>query len=205
MKIKLLILLSIIIITSCKTIKHKTILVKQPVSLFNGKNLQGWTIHGTEKWYVENGVLICENGLEEKFGYLKTNKNYRNFELNLEFKQQTNGNGGVFVHSTIDGTSIDGWQVEIGAPGHYTGGIHVYDRGWLIKPDSIKDDVLKMGEWNHLKIIVKDNKMIVWLNNTEMVSLVDSKLEIKTGVIALQINPGNVTKLQWRNIEILEL
>jgi hypothetical protein len=62
-----------------------------------------------------------------------------------------------------------------------------------------------MGEWNHLKIIVKDNKMIVWLNNTEMVSLVDSKLEIRTGLIALQINHGNVTKLQWRNIEIFEL
>jgi hypothetical protein len=51
-----------IIIVSCKTIKHKTIPAQQPVSLFNGKNLQGCTIHGTEKWYVENGVLICKNG-----------------------------------------------------------------------------------------------------------------------------------------------
>ncbi|WP_366841668.1 family 16 glycoside hydrolase [Lacinutrix sp.] len=61
----------------------------------------------------------------------------------------------------------------MGASGHNTGGIHVYYRGWLIKPDSIKDKVHKMGEWNHLKIIVKDNKIIVRLNNTKMVSLIN--------------------------------
>ena len=32
------------------------------VSLFNGKDLTGWTIHGTEKWFVENSELICESG-----------------------------------------------------------------------------------------------------------------------------------------------
>ena len=30
----------------------------QRKSLFNGKDLTGWTIHGTEKWYVENGELV---------------------------------------------------------------------------------------------------------------------------------------------------
>lgn len=204
MKIKLVIILSIII-SSCKSITPITTSVKQSTSLFNGENLDGWTVYGTEKWYVQNGALICENGAEEKFGYLGTNKKYRNFELNLDFKQYTKGNGGVFVHAIIDGTTVDGWQVEIGAPGHYTGGIHAYDRGWLIKPDSIKDEVLKMGEWNHLKIIVIDDKMTVWLNNTEMVSLIDSKLETRTGQIALQINHGTITKLQWKDIEILEL
>ena len=32
------------------------------ISLFNGKNLDGWKIYGTEKWYVDNGELICESG-----------------------------------------------------------------------------------------------------------------------------------------------
>ena len=30
--------------------------------IFNGKDLTGWTIHGTEKWYVANGELVCESG-----------------------------------------------------------------------------------------------------------------------------------------------
>ena len=64
--------------------------------LFNGKDLTGWTIHGTEKWYVENGELICESGLDKQYGYLSTNKNYKNFILTLEFKQEANGNSGVF-------------------------------------------------------------------------------------------------------------
>ena len=43
-------------------------------SLFNGKNLDGWTLHGTELWYVEDGLLICESGPEKAYGYLSTNK-----------------------------------------------------------------------------------------------------------------------------------
>jgi hypothetical protein len=31
-------------------------------SLFNKKDLSGWKIYGTEKWYVEKGLLICESG-----------------------------------------------------------------------------------------------------------------------------------------------
>lgn len=79
----------------------------------------------------------------------------------------------------------------------------MYDRGWLVKPDAVKDEALKMGEWNQLKITVDGDKMTVWLNSTEMVSLVDPKMGAGTGRIALQINQGDVTRLQWRNIEIL--
>jgi len=186
-------------IISCKSIKTSSSI------LFNGEDLSGWTIHGSEKWYVENGLLTCENDKDENFGYLATNKKYQNFELNLEFKPNIKSNGGVFIHSKLDGTKISGLQVEIGIPGHHTAGIHSYDKGWLIKPDPINDEVLKMGKWNHMKIKVKDSKMIVWLNGTKMVSLVDSKIKNEEGNIALQIHKGTINKLQWRNIKILEL
>ena len=42
--------------------------------LFNGKDLTGWNIHGTEKWYVEKGNLICESGPKKEYGYLSTDK-----------------------------------------------------------------------------------------------------------------------------------
>jgi hypothetical protein len=45
---------------------------KKPVKLFNGKDLKGWKINGTEKWYVENGELICESGPDKQYGYLTT-------------------------------------------------------------------------------------------------------------------------------------
>ena len=45
-------------------------MAQKPVSIFNGKDLTGWTAHGTEKWYVENGELICESGPDKGYGYL---------------------------------------------------------------------------------------------------------------------------------------
>ena len=69
--------------------------------IFNGKDFTGWTIHGTEKWYVEHSELICESGPDKQYGYLSTSKNYKNFILALEFKQEANGNSGVFFRSQI--------------------------------------------------------------------------------------------------------
>ena len=36
-------------------------------ALFNGENLEGWTINGTEKWYVEDGLLVCESGPDKAY------------------------------------------------------------------------------------------------------------------------------------------
>ena len=97
--------------------------ISQEMSLFNGKDLSGWTIYGTEKWYVEDGLLVSESGPDKQYGYLAPDKYYDDFELTLEFKQEANGNSGVFVRSTVDGTKVSGWQVEVAPPGHDTGGV----------------------------------------------------------------------------------
>lgn len=91
-------------------------------SLFNGKDLNGWKVYGTEKWYVENDQIICESGPDAEYGYLGTEKNYKNFILELEFKQEADGNSGVFIRSTVDGVKVSGWQVEVAPPGQHSGG-----------------------------------------------------------------------------------
>src|SRR5687767_13373771 len=122
-------------------------------SLFNGKDLTGWTIHGTEKWYVEKGELVCESGPDKEYGYLSTTDKYKNFELTLQFKQEANGNSGVFIRSSIEGVKISGWQVEVAPLNGHTGGIYEsYGRGWLIQPKPEDESALKPGEWNTLKI-----------------------------------------------------
>ena len=139
----------------------------QSASLFNGKNLDGWKIYGTEKWYVEDGLLICESGADKEYGYLGTEKNYKDFILTLEFKQGKNGNSGVFIRSTVDGTKVNGWQVEVAPSGQHTGGVYEsYGRGWLIKPEPEKEKVLKEGEWNKMTIKVQGAKLTTWLNET---------------------------------------
>jgi len=179
---------------------------QETVNLFNGENLDGWTNHGEEKWFVEDGELICESGPKGEYGYLSTEKFYKDFELTLEFKQEADGNSGVFIRSTFEGTKVTGWQVEVAPPGKDTGGIYEsYGRGWLIKPDPEKDKALKMGEWNTMKIRVKGPEVTSWLNGVQMVHLDDEKIGEGEGAIALQIHDGGGIRVKWRNIELVPL
>ena len=180
--------------------------VQAQINLFNGQNLDGWEINGTEKWYVEKGELICESGPDAEYGYLSTKEHYDNFELELEFKQEADGNSGVFFRSTVLGTIVNGWQVEVAPPNLHTGGIYEsYGRGWLIKPDPAKDEYLKMGSWNTMKIIANGNKVTTYLNGHEMVEILDEKIGNGKGGIALQIHSGGGIKVKWRNIKLKEL
>jgi hypothetical protein len=178
----------------------------QTEDLFNGRDLTGWTIYGTELWYVQDGLLVCESGPDKEYGYLGTNREYKNFELTLEFKQEADGNSGVFFRSSIEGTKIAGWQAEVAPPGHFTGGIYEsYGRGWLIQPDPEKDKALKFEDWNTMKIRVVDDKVTTWLNGQEMITLTDAKIGEATGCIALQIHSGGGIKVYWRNLKIQTL
>lgn len=182
------------------------LLKSQSISLFNGKDLSGWEIYGTEKWYVEDGLLICESGPDAEYGYLGTKKTFKDFDLTLEFKQEADGNSGVFFRSSIEGTIITGWQAEVAPPGHNSGGIYEsYGRGWLIKPDPEKDKALKMGEWNTMRIKAEGDKVTTWLNGQMMVEIEDAKIGAAEGSIALQIHSGGGIKVLWRNINIKEL
>lgn len=176
------------------------------IELFNGKDLSGWQVYGTEKWYVENGVLVSESGPDAEYGYLGTDKNYKDFELTAEFKQDRDGNSGIFFRSNFEGTKVSGWQVEVAPPGNDTGGIYEsYGRGWLVKPDPEKDKHLKFGEWNDIKVRVQGDRVVTWLNGVEMVDFSDPKIGEGEGQIALQIHSGGGLKISWRNLKLKEL
>ena len=175
-------------------------------TLFNGKDLTGWKIYGTEKWYVEGGLLVCESGPDKEYGYLGTEQKFKDFELTLEFKQEANGNSGVFFHSSIEGTKIAGWQAEVAPPGKATGGIYEsYGRGWLIKPAPEKDKALKMGEWNKMTVRVAGDVVTTFVNGTEMITLTDAKIGSIDGIIALQIHSGGGIKVRWRKIKVKKI
>ncbi|WP_229249399.1 3-keto-disaccharide hydrolase [Dyadobacter sandarakinus] len=179
---------------------------KKPVKIFNGKDLTGWKINGTEKWFVEKGELICESGPDKGYGYLTTNKFYKNFDLSLQFLQEANGNSGVFFRSTVDGTKVAGWQVEVAPPNHDTGGVYEsYGRGWLVQIPDEKEGFLKMGTWNTLRIRVNGDQVQTWLNGHPMVDFKDEKIGAADGSLALQIHDGGGIRVRWKNIEVEEL
>ena len=150
---------------------------------------------------TEQEILDLTKILNLKYGsYLKD----RFFMI--DFKQEADGNSGIFIRSTFDGTKVSGWQVEVAPPGSDSGGIYEsYGRGWLIKPDKEKDKALKMGQWNTMKIRVLGDNVTSWLNGTQMVTLDDEKIGQGKGAIALQIHSGGGIKVRWKNILLKEL
>lgn len=181
-------------------------LYSQNVKLFNGKDLTGWTNNGTEKWYVEKGELICESGPDKQYGYLSTNAEYKNFVFSVQFKQEANGNSGVFFRSSIEGVKISGWQCEVAPAGQHTGGIYEsYGRGWLIQPKPEDEQYLKTGEWNTLKIQVIGDEVTTWLNGHQMIHIKDEKIGQGKGFIALQIHDGGGIKVRWKKFKLKKL
>ncbi len=191
-----------------KNIKIKELPAKpMEEDLFNGRDLTGWDVYGTELWYVDNGELVCESGPDKQYGYFGTRKYYDNFDLTLEFKQIADGNSGVFIRSYIkQGVEISGWQVEVAPPGFDTGGIYEsYGRGWLaLIPDDM-EKILKKGEWNKMRIKVEGNTVTTFLNDVQMVELTDDKIGQGQGRILLQIHDGGGIKVRWRNLHVKEL
>ncbi|MHB9055166.1 MAG: 3-keto-disaccharide hydrolase [Paludibacteraceae bacterium] len=177
------------------------------IRLFNGKDLAGWEVYGTEKWYVKDGLMVCESGPDKKYGYLATREYYDNFDLTLEFKQEADGNSGVFFRSFIEpDVKINGWQVEVAPKGNDTGEIYEsYGRGWLVQIPDEKENILKENEWNTLRILVEGDNVKTWLNGVEMVNLTDEKIGKAQGRIALQIHDGGGIKVLWRNLNLKTL
>ncbi|MEO0341217.1 MAG: DUF1080 domain-containing protein [Bacteroidota bacterium] len=199
-------LVACMLILSCNTLPKGQSGSTKTTNLFNGKNLDGWRIHGTEKWYVEKGDLVCESGPDAAYGYLATEDSYKNIDLSLEFKQEAEGNSGVFIRSSIEGVKISGWQAEVAPPGKHTGGVYEsYGRGWLIKPDPSLDAALKMGEWNQYRIRAVGDSVTTWLNGQQMIAFKDEKIGAAKGQIALQIHDGGGIKVRWRNLRLKEL
>ncbi|MBT8337483.1 MAG: DUF1080 domain-containing protein [Gemmatimonadetes bacterium] len=177
----------------------------EPIVLFNGRDLTGWTVHGTERWYVENGELVSESGPDAEYGYLRTDETFTDFDLTAEFMQEADGNSGLFFRSTIDGTRITGWQAEVAPPGLHTGGIYEsYGRGWLARPDPTNEP-LSMGQWNQLRLRVDGDRVSTWLNDVPRVELRDAAIGAATGHIALQIHDGGGIRVRWRNLVLTPL
>jgi len=180
------------------------------VPLFNGQNLSGWTVHGAERWVVEDGAIVSES-TAGKYGYLTTEKRYRDFVLRLRFKCEADANSGVFLRSRISGESPDfgpdivGMQVEVD-PTKHTGGLYESGgRGWVMRPTPEGERALKPRDWNDLEIAIEGRHIVTRLNGVQIVDYYDPVQNFTEGVIGLQIHSGGGVKVRWKDIFIQEL
>ncbi len=178
------------------------------VSLFNGKDLSGWVPVGKEKWTVEGGVIRGQ-AVTKEYGYLKTEKNYKDFELSIRFKCEGDGNSGVFFHTDFKpGTAAvsQGLQFEIDRTfNNHTGGIYGDGRAWIVWPAPQDESALKQDDWNDFLLIVEGNRYRSRLNGVWMVDFTDPTPRSFDGSIALQLHSGGTGNMAFKDIYIRDL
>jgi len=178
------------------------------VQLFNGKDLSGWTNIGKEKWLVENGA-IHGLAISKEYGYLRTEKNYKDFHLTFKFKCEGDGNSGLFFHVDFKpGTPevIQGPQFEIDCKiGQHTGGVYDVGRQWIVWPAPENETVVRQDDWNEYLLKVEGNRYISRLNGVLMVDYTDPRQKGFDGGIALQLHSGGQGNMRFKDIWIRDL
>ncbi|MBV6431608.1 MAG: hypothetical protein IANPNBLG_01740 [Bryobacteraceae bacterium] len=178
------------------------------VQIFNGSDLTGWTKIGQEQWTVENGA-IHGKALTKEYGYLMTEKKYKDFQLALRFKCEGDGNSGVFFHTDFKpGTPAvsQGLQFEIDCRiGQHTGGIYGDGRQWIVWPSPENELVVRHGEWNEYLLKVEGNRYVSRLNGVPMVDFTDPSPRSFDGGIALQLHAGGQGNMVFKDIWIRDL
>jgi len=188
---------------------------RETTSLFDGKTLVDWTLHGKAEAVVEDGAIRLTNGQ----GSLESDGKYGDFVLQLEYftpvRPEGKGvNSGVFFRC-IPGEVMNGYECQIlNKPGENdyknfigtdTGGIFRRQVGRNVGP--------KDGEWNYLTLAARGARMAAWVNGIQVTDWTDERAphnnprngcRTEAGTIQFQGHDPE-TEILFRNIRIQEL
>lgn len=190
------------------------------VSLFNGKNLDGWTIFCSDPKVNPSSYFYVKDRTIETVGvpngYLRTKKEYSNYQLHVEWRwPEKPTNSGIFIH-------VNGPDKIL--PAHYQYQLKAGDAGDIVlhgvgETVTVRDTVFtssekvkplirkekpssekKAGEWNSADITCKGNSFIFKVNG--VVQNTGAKCSLTKGAIGLQ---AEGSKIQFRNLWLTEL
>ncbi len=184
------------------------------VSLYNGRNLDGWKTTGN--WLPQDdGSLMIEpregeSGWERYDAYLWSEKKYRDFVLDLEYAYPPGGNSGVYFRVDDRADPVEkGIEIQILDSSKTEGELGHHDHGGLIRTQGPTKNMSKQpNEWNHMIIACKGNHLQEILNGEKVIDVQLNEGAMKdrplTGYIGLQ-DHGVPNNLKFRNIRIKEL
>lgn len=161
----------------------------QWTSLFNGKDLTGWTARGNAQWTVKSGVIIGQGGL----GHLYAAPVVTDFEVKGEFRivdQGKGANSGLYVRAHEDEANPEGFPR--GYEAQICNSQEAYT-GWLWKPGKPTGKatalLTKDGEWFSMRVKVKGDSIFIWVKDQLVMTYRDD--EYKEGKFVIQChNPG---------------
>lgn len=187
----------------------------EAVSLFNGKNLDGWIQHGGKaKYTIEGDTIVGTSVANTPNSFLCTKREYSNFILEVELKVDDGLNSGIQIRShvydkptkvtltdskgekkikKIPAGRVHGYQVEIDPDPKRSWSGGIYDesrRGWLNNLAGDKNKAARAafqhGKWNKYRIVAIGNSIKTWVNGVPAANLTDDM--DTTGFIALQVH-----------------
>lgn len=189
----------------------------EPVALFDGKTLDGWTFDlidpeakPADVWSVKDGMIVCKG---RPPGVIRTEKDFSDYELTLEWRWAPGGkpgNSGLLIHASKpremfvwpkslevqlgSGNAGDFWMIGETVE---VAGATPQKRRWLKRRKSAEKPP---GEWNTMTVRCKGDTIRVTVNGTLMNE--GSKLSATHGAICLQ---SEGAEIHFRKVELTPL
>lgn len=173
--------------------------------LFNGKDLTGWKSQGGNGWFVKKGILTGKASQGKEPGWLMSEQEFTNYELELEYKLSTGSNSGIFPRAFPTGNISGKDFVEVqllddqspefaSLPGsNRTGGIF-----GKVAPNPTP--VVPADQWHRVRFKLHEKTMELSINDVVVIKQPITDLPA-AGHIGLQLYP---TQVEFRNIRVRE-
>lgn len=169
--------------------------------IFNGKDLSGWKVPKNNIWWsAEGGILKIRSGPKKKGSILWTKKEFTDFIVEMEFRfGEGNIDSGVHLRNND--------QIQIGISGSLkrdmTASPYISGKGYPVEAEGVAG-LLKMKDWNLLKIEARGMTYTCWLNGKKVMTYTSDTGKEK-GPVGLQLHGGKVMSIDFRNIKLAEL
>ncbi|MFH1737775.1 MAG: DUF1080 domain-containing protein [bacterium] len=189
------------------TIKYRNIGIKRLTetpecekgwrSVFNGKDLTGWTVHGKATWEVEDGVLVGTGGMGHIY---YTAEKFKDIEMRAMIQINEDGNSGFYFRSNPPENNIDGWpvgyecQVDNHDPKNYTGAVYGIQ--------NIKELITRDETWFSERVRAEGDHIQTWINGMLQTDFQDGKF--KEGYISCQGHDPSIV-VKYRDIQVREI
>jgi hypothetical protein len=158
------------------------------ITLFDGKSLHGWHTEGEARWSAENGEIVGRQGEDGGSGDLFTDAQWKDFEMEAEWKMHWPGNSGIWFRYTDPNSA---YQADIldqpSHPGVLSGSVYCMGKAFIAENRNAKS-VNKDG-WNRMRIIVKGDHIVVESNGEKVVDIHDATFPGK-GCVGIQAHAG---------------
>jgi HEAT repeat protein len=196
------------LLTSVKTAVEEQEKEDGFVPIFDGKTFTGW--HGNQKIFrIADGEIVGGNLKDrvERNEFLRTDKQYENFELRLQFKllgESPNAGVQIRTQEIPDHHEVSGYQADLG-PGWW-GCLYDESRRNRVLAGPPTDDRGKpvlLNEWNDYRILCEGKRIRLWINGVPTVDYTETDRTIPLkGIIAVQVHSGAPMEARYKNLRI---